>query len=310
LKGGFVIKLKCLVIIATFLFCGSLSAGENGAIIQGKLAWEDGSPLRDGTVQVLDALNQKIQYETTSESTGEFTVVNVKPGSYFINMNLFNRLLFMDHPISISIKDNQTVNIGNQRLKLIPFTDTIGVPKNKLPNPPNLPLTAMEILDPYRQADGTPVMTVCEYMKIRSTEALYWHSTIFIVGILEQTTQGMWLKQTCNNNLRSGDFTWPNAIALQKSDNTMAIDNFIKGLRLVNRDYNDIIKMPNYNAMDPKDRNGNWVAVCGSKLITRDGLVAAPCGNNNTCGFGYGLISAPAQLSYEDIHYFKGSENK
>jgi hypothetical protein len=142
--------------------------------------------------------------------------------------------------------------------------------------------------DHIRHVNGTLVMTVCEFMKGKyALSASRYSYSIVIIGTLMQTPQGRWLQQSCNEQLKSGDFTWPTAVSLQADP---------KG-RVWNTDVLNSVSRPPYEEINPRDRGHTWAAAYG-RLDDRESLVAAPCGDDGKlCGYGFGPISAPAQLT-------------
>jgi hypothetical protein len=135
--------------------------------------------------------------------------------------------------------------------------------------------------------NGTLVMTVCELMKEKQalSASMYSYSMV-IIGTLVQTQQGSWLQQSCSEPLKSRNFIWPAAVAL---DGKRASDN-------LNTAEVSLASRPHNEEIDPKDQGRTWAAAYG-RLDDREDLVAAPCGDDGKlCGYGFGPISAPAQL--------------
>jgi hypothetical protein len=147
---------------------------------------------------------------------------------------------------------------------------------------------------------GIPTMTVCEYMKLRSIVPLsYDFSGVIIIGMLVETPKGKWLQQSCSESLRSGDYSWPNAIALEEAAEYTNLGYFSW-----EKDILPKLIRPSDEELDPRDREGHWAAFFG-KLQTRNNLVVVPCDNGKQCAYGYGAISAPALLQYEHLYDFR-----
>jgi hypothetical protein len=226
-----------------------------------------------------------------------FKFDNVKPGAYFISVSRFN---FIPHSASVIVKEGQYADVGKQILLPIrkcqgPFTqcgtDSAGTRLwGSAGNPPEWNPKSIDAQ--LRSFNGSPVMTVCEYIKMRLSEpVVYSDVRAYVIGNLKETPDGSWLHQSCSQSLKSGDFTWPNAIAL--ADEIEIGDSKLRFSPVVRdnviRIFNTICK-----ELESKDQTGPCAVVYG-KLETRDNLIAKPCGNK-LCGFGFGSISAPAQL--------------
>lgn len=128
-----------------------------------------------------------------------------------------------------------------------------------------------------------------------------YFTPVLVIGIVKQTAEGSWLQQSCGDSLKSGDFVWPNAISLKEwgpQEKYWSINNS----KWENDFAKQLARLSN-EKLDPRDRNGRWVAVYGV-LDSRDQLVATPCGKGEICGCGYGPLSAPVQLTFQHIYIF------
>jgi hypothetical protein len=77
-----------------------------------------------------------------------------------------------------------------------------------------------------------------------------------VIGILVETPQGSYLRQSCRDTLRSGDHFWPNAIALEAYTGP---SYFLAGGSSVVPHS----ARPSNEALDPRDREANWTAFYG-----------------------------------------------
>jgi hypothetical protein len=232
--------------------------------------------------------------ETTSDNSGAFYFSAVKPGGYFISMFIKG---FREHAESVTVQEGQTVNVGKQILRIGLLNDEL-LPVDIPPRP-----SGAEKLTHIPKFYDAYTMTVCEFIKERpALSANRFPYQVIIMGTLVQTPNGSWLQQTCVDSLKSGNFIWPNAIALKEGNNDVG-KALIQG-KSSWRVFPYRLNKPADKEIDPRDRSERWVAVYG-ELDTRDSLVAAPCGNEGRlCGYGYGAISAPVQLTYYNFHFF------
>jgi hypothetical protein len=277
-KGG------SLVIRTLFLVLVAASAASASSSIKGVVSAENGQLIFDAKVRLLNPANQEVLYET-SVVHGTFRIEPVEPGSYFLSVKAVG---FRECADSVSVAQDQAVDMGRIAVRVGPTAPDIVLP----PTPP-LPKPG-SVDEHVRFVHGIPVMTVCEYLNLRSVAPLVYPAGVIVIGILVQTPQGSRLQQSCRDSLRSGDYFWPNAIALEGAGSS----------RLNWADFLPNLTRPSNEELDPRDREGNWAAFVG-RLETRDGrLAAAPCGSGKMCGYGYGAISAPAQLLYHDSYYF------
>ncbi len=242
-------------------------------------------------IQLLDAANQQIVARTFTDKTGAFQFENVKPGGYFARSEYTG---FKEHVAAISVNSGQETNIGKHILRARPLTEELfTVDKNGRSPEQERWEKDFARFDHIRHINTIMVMTVCEFMREQpALSTRRYDMPVIIIGTLVQTLQGNWLQQSCSEPLKSGDFVWPAAVSLNEVDTKQAIK-----LMLPNDDRLAIVTRPPDEEIDPKDRGRTWAAAYG-RLDTRENLVAAPCGDDRKqCGYGFGSISAPAQLT-------------
>lgn len=270
--------------------------------ITGKCVLYDGSPFKVNRlekpmeVQLYDALIQKKETVIVNND-GAFLFKNLSSGEYIINIVSTGNY---DHPVVVLLGENESKDIGEQRLAPYPIYSSFFVDVNAgLPK-----LYPIDIDRQYPVISGHKVLTVCEYLKIRPDYPLFYSyfQRVIIIGNLMQSSEGSWLQQSCKNPVKSGAHTWPD---------TVFLGNKVDSIRetMVESDYTTVIDSNNNVLKEANKRfgkefiqnnsNNNYfaVAVIG-QLITRDNLVYVKCGDEKTCGFGYGPIAAPAQIEY------------
>ena len=265
-------------------------------------------PISSGVdVQLYDTSMLK---KTTTNKDGAFFFENLNSGEYIINIS---KPGYYDHPVAVSIKENKSNKIGEQHLLLYTAkNDLILVDKNmkedgEIVVPPEIDNQYSEILE-YK------VLTVCEYLKMRAVQPLaYVQIGVIIIGNMVQTQKGSFLQQSCGNPIKSGTHRWPDAIFMDEMDN-MSAGSPSEGVREANRNrYISFLKAAeNLRGKDFIKNNSNGagiaVAVIG-RLITSDNLIYINCGEEKTCGFGYGSITAPAQITYWLIHHLNQQDS-
>jgi hypothetical protein len=245
-----------------------------------------GRSFSDAKVRLLNPADQKVLYETKVVQ-GVFRIEPVAPQSYFVSIQLIG---FREYAAAVSVGQDQSVDMGRIAMRFERPEEWIG----------GEPLfSAEDLADAHLPTVfGYRVMTVCEYLKIRSVAPLSYVLGVIVIGILVQTPQGSYLRQSCPESLRSGDYSWPNAIALEEYPGRRSI-----GGRVDWADFLPHLSRPSAEELDPRDREGRWAAFLGT-LQTRGNLVAIPCGSGQYCAYGYGAISAPARLLYQVWHDF------
>jgi hypothetical protein len=260
-------------------------------------------PVPGDLVQLLDTETRTVLLSAVTDRNGDFKFENVKSGHYFINTSMDG---FSDQPAAASVQEKKTADIGKLYLRVHSFTDSHfthrGVQVYKPDGKPLMKETIPPPIDVHlKSLHGIPIMTVCDYLELRNSKPIYYMDPgAIVIGILEQTEQGSWLKQTCNDSLRTGDYIWPNAIMLHELEE--------RGPPYIRKDLwdNEYIPQlvnPFFIERELSDSEAQWVAVFGG-LKTREVLIAAPCEVKPLCGFGFGPVSAPAQLNYRYIYYF------
>ena len=274
-----------------------------GSSITGILVSSDGSPaiinpLDIIEVQLFDASMRK-RTTTIIKSDGSFSFENIDSGEYVINIPHF-----YDHPVTVSLGKNESMNIGKQRLLYYgrATSDVLFITSGSAPFPQELdsqyPVTST----------GHKVLTVCEYLKMRAEYPLAYPENkeliigegVIIIGNLAQTPEGSWLRQSCENTVKAGEHTWPDAIFLNDSKAPkQSVDRYAYELKEADhRRGKEFIQNNN-------DGDSVSVAVIG-ELTTSDNLVYVKCGEEKTCGFGYGPVAAPAQITYWSMRHLTG----
>jgi len=244
----------------------------------------------NSTAQLYDPVTRKIQLSVNINGSGGYSFEGITPGEYVINISSPG---YLDHPFAVSIKGGMNM-IEEQLLNYSYYyiSISIGLPVNepaeiRQPSAENLKREAA--LGKYPIVSGYRIFTVCELLNV---ESFRWIHTapVVIIGNLVQTSAGSWLEQTCGNPLKSGTHSWPDAIFLNKDSSTSNSLTFILE-DAGNRFGKDFIQ---------NNSTGDSVAVAvAGRLIAGDNLVYVKCGEEKTCGFGYGPISAPVQINYE-----------
>ena len=256
-------------------------------------------------------LYNALKRETTIKSTiGQFSFNNLSSGEYFIHIY---DLMYYDHPIAVSLGDNETksinipVNAGTalQRYSTVPTLILVDPTTGEIitPRTPEPIYYPPDIDSQYPVISGTTVLTVCEYLKMRADYPVaYMQFPVILIGNLVKTPDGSWLRQSCGNPVKSGTHVWPDTIFLDDSN--------VESEAIVNNPNNQnsrVLKeaVTLYGKAfihNNSDNDGNAVAVIG-RLRTSYNLVYAKCGEEKTCGFGYGPIAAPAQIEYWQMRY-------
>jgi hypothetical protein len=273
-----------------FLVFVAASVASATSSVKGIVVDPKGGPISGASVLLLDPVDLKVLYET-KVVRGTFRIDPIAPQSYFINIKALG---FREYADSVSVAQEQAVDMGRITLSLGRLEEWFGGEPT---------LSAEDLVDAHvRTVFGYRVMTVCEYLNLRSATPLSYGFGVILIGILVETPQGSWLRQSCRDSLRSGDYSWPNAIALEPKPGYQNIPGNLDWANFLPH-----LARPSNEELDPKDREGRWVAFFGP-LQTRGKLVAIPCGNGRQCAYGFGTISAPALLLYQKSHEFGGTK--
>ena len=289
------------------------SAGASpGSSISGTLLSSDGSPgyfspIDKIEVQLYDALMQQIT-TTIIRNDGSFSFKNLRSGEYFINISYtydHPAAMYYDHPVAVSLEENESKNIGRQQLLKFSTMKSdvwvIDVKTVKLMESEWTALFPRELDSRYPvTSSGNKVLTVCQYLKMRTNYPLAYVDNVIIIGNLVQTPEGSWLQQSCGNPVKAGAHIWPDAISLNDVNvHKQGVDRYVYDLKET-----DYLHGRNYIQSNSSD-DIVAVAVIG-RLTTSDNLVYVKCGEEKTCGFGYGPIAAPAQIIYWSIRQLTG----
>jgi hypothetical protein len=245
-----------------------------------------GGAVSVGSVLLLDPVDLRVLYETEVVH-GTFRFEPVAPQSYFLSVKTPG---FREYSDSVSVAQDAAVDVGRITLILGRLEEWFGGKPE---------LSAEDLVDSQvRTVLGYRVMTVCEYLRMRSVVPLSYGFGAILIGILVETPQGSYLRQSCHESLRSGDYSWPNAIALEVKPWSKSIPGHLDWA-----DFLPHLRRPSDEELDPGDRNGRWAAFFGP-LQTRGNLVSMSCGSGKRCANGYGAISAPARLLYQQSYDF------
>jgi hypothetical protein len=251
------------------------------------------NPVPGVSVKLIDAANNHVVSENITDRWGAFSFATVENGVYFISASM---PVFRECVRGVTISGNQTVNLGELKLKVAPPTEIF--------NPVDFPVgPSMKELFPHiRQKRGALVMTVCEFLKVKvALSSVNESFPIVMLGYLRQTEQGEWLEQSCEDSLKTGEFIWPNAINLQRIDdkNSWRLD-----LPAWESDFVNGLTPPKIEERNSANHQGRWVAAYG-RLDSRESLAVIPCNSQGKlCGYGFGQVNTPAQLSYISLHFF------
>ena len=289
-----------------FLALVVASAASASSSVTGTVVDPYGQSFMTARVRLLNPADQKILYET-DVSQGTFRIEPIAPQSYFV---IIRAQGFMEYTDGVSVAQGQAADMGRLTLRIGLVVESrfenrgiAVVPAPGAEPSPTPPLPEPEFVDAHvRILAGVPVMTVCEYLDLRSQAPLsYSWVGVTIIGILERTPQGSFLRQSCRDSLRSGDHSWPNAIALEEIAGSVSIPgrpNWVESLHPTR---------PMDEELDSRDRKAHWAAFFG-RLQTREKLVAVPCGDGKQCAYGFGAISAPARLLYRKWYDFGATD--
>jgi len=265
------------------------SSGKKGSIVVRTLV----DVTLTSTAQLYDPAINKMLMSVNINQSGDFFFEGIAPGEYVINISYPG---YMDHPVAVSIREGMNV-IEEQFLTYYYLgSGSIGLPVNA---PAEILQPSVEyskrktILGEYPEISGYRIFTVCELLGIESFQWIHGLPVV-IIGNLVQTPEGSWLKQSCGNHLQSGAHTWPDAIFLNKNSSDSKRMTFI--LEDADKRFGKDFTQNN--------SNGDSVAVAvAGRLVAGDSLVYVKCGEEKTCGFGYGPIVAPIQINYELMRY-------
>jgi len=157
-----------------------------------------------------------IPKKTTANMDGSFSFENLSSGEYIVNIS---KPGYYDHPVAISLKENESQDTGEHYLQRYPAENDFILESGNAVE--NIEVTAPSGLDgQYPKISDIKVLTVCEYLKIRAVQPLtYVQWGVIIIGNLVQTPEGSWLQQSCGNSVKSGNHSWPDAIFLDNVDN-------------------------------------------------------------------------------------------
>ena len=277
------IRILLLVLVAASVASASSS-------VKGTVVDSNGQSFSGARVVLLNPVDQKVLYETTVVQ-GTFRIESIAPQSYFLGIQTPG---FREYSDAVSVAQDEAVDMGRITMSLGRLEEWFGGEPT---------LSAEDLVDAHvRTVFGYRVMTVCEYLNLRSKAPLSYGFGVILIGILVETPQGSWLRQTCRDSLRSGDYPWPNGIALEAKPGYQNIPGNLDWANFLPH-----LARPSNEELDPRDREGRWVAFFGP-LRTRDKLVVVPCGNGKQCGYGFGAISAPALLLYQKSHELGGTK--
>lgn len=297
-------KMMAAVIVSSFIFInggnyaqedseGMLSSEKtqhNGRILGAVLSGKSAHAVHNATVQLQDIFTHEVYRSTSTKGRAIFALEGIEPGNYFLNIS---HVAAYDHPVAISIEAGESKDIGIQYLRQYP-TSTLPTLENQVLQTDNNAEESQPIDAGYPEIDGRKVLQVCEYIEMRSIQPAIYYQGVIIIGDLVQTARGQWLQQSCGNSLGVAGYTWPNAINMIK-------DSHYNKSKRDNASLDKVAHL--FGKQHPQDhRQYERVAVIGN-VFTCDALVVAPCGDGNTCGFGYGPISAPAQITYSAMRY-------
>jgi len=272
--------------------------------ITGTCVSHDGSPLnfnplgKPKEAQLYNVLMQK-KAAVAINKDGSFSFNNLNSGEYILNIISTE---YYDHTIILLLGENESKDIGEQRLLPYPTYPSFWVGEINIGVPFPIDLDSQ-----YPRISGHTVLTVCEYLKMRANYQLMYtfFNRVIIIGNLVQTLDGNWLQQSCGNPVKTGVHSWTDAIFL--GDNIDDIHEIMSGIETTINNNNNVLKEVDKSFGKEFIQNNNnsdsvAVAVIGT-LITRDNLVYVKCGEEKTCGFGYGPIAAPAQIEYWQMRH-------
>ena len=289
--------MRILLLVLAAASVASASSSVKGTVVD-----EDGNSV-PARVLLLNPVDQKVLYATDALQ-GTFRIESVAPQSYFVDIRTQG---FPGYTDAVSVAQDQAVDMGRITLYVWRVRSRfeyrgVQVVVDSEPWPtPSLP--EPEYVDAHvRAVLGFPKMTVCEYLNLRSVAPIWYPEGAVVIGILVVTPQGSYLRQSCRDTLRSGDYSWPNAIALEVDEGSRNFHG-----RLNWSAFLPYLTRPSDKELDPRDREGRWAAFFG-RLETTDKLVAVPCGSGKQCAYGFGAISAPAQLIYSNRYVFGGTK--
>jgi hypothetical protein len=246
-------------------------------------------PISNATIQLYDTLTREVHGKTWSNLSGRFILENIKAGTYFINIS---HIAAYDHPVAITIEDGKKCDIGKQYIKRYPYVRDITL-EESLTSPKDETIKKQPIDDGYPTIHNYKVLNVCDYLEMRAIQPLVYTNGVILIGDLVKTEYGDWLQQSCDKSIRTAGYIWSNAVSM-----TMQVN-----YRKSQRDSAILEEVEQYYASNILNEGKHpRVAVLGS-LFTSDNLVVTPCNKEKTCGFGYGPMSAPAQIIYSDIRY-------
>jgi hypothetical protein len=145
---------------------------------------------------------------------------------------------------------------------------------------------------------GVPVVTVCEALHDLSR---YNGESIIVVGRLGHTDEGSWLSEDCENQIKTGEYKWANAIsttyALSDVEPPPILPKGFKWDRdLLTNKLKEVQRTTKLQVLKEHNYSDKWVAFFG-RFETRLPLQVVVGGGGKLMGYGFGhLNGAPAQL--------------
>jgi len=275
------------------------SESMKGSIVGGVFVKSDNDrPVYNATVHLYDPKIRKVQLSVNTNSYGEFSFDEVILGDYIVVISYSG---YYDHPVSVSVKEGIT-KIEKQYIKRPDFGSDFPVTPGQ-PNAADIKLK--DAFNKYQRISGYPVLTVCECLKVEPLQLLQsLQGGVIIIGTLMQTPEGNWMEQSCGNPVTYGDHNWSDAIFLNKDINRVNVTEHKKLIDNFDFMLNEAINFAEKNYIQNNDIDHNIAVAVIGQLITSDNLVYVECGENDTCGFGYGPIAAPLQMNYYHMRHF------
>ena len=273
--------ILCILIIIILLVFNidNICAQSNKGSIIGNIS----PAIQTVTVQLYDPITRKVLLSVNPDQSGGFSFKEITPGNYIVKIS-FNG--FMDRFIAISVKEG-TNDVGRQFLETpILFANTF---------PPT-------VLSKYPSVSGARIFTVCELLRLEYIQLLQANEVI-IIGNMVQTPEGNWMEQSCGNPVKSGAHIWPDAVFLNDDSSPIYVSNHKKFIDYYDSKLKEAIRLVGKNYSPNKDNDNNVTVAVIGHLITSDNLVYVKCGEEKTCGSGYGPIVAPVQINYRHMRH-------
>lgn len=305
--NNIIVRILTITIYVLFIISGNVIHAQSGIVesakssdnkkssITGIVVTPSGYSIAMADVHLYDPLTRKILLSSRSNRDGIFSFSEITPGNYLINISTGP---YIDHPIAVSAKEGIN-DIGKQYLTGSKNVYYIPPPGRKSDEEQKLLTVEPSPLIKYPMVSGYRVLTVCETLKHEPKWIIGLKA--IIIGNLIQTPEGNWLTQSCGNPIKSGEHIWPDTIFLNENIPTSAIyDKFMEGNDSILK---EVIELVGKNIIQNNNSENNSVVVAIGTLVTGDNLVYVKCGEEKTCGSGYGSIAAPAQLNYYHMRY-------